>query len=59
MSDYTKKDAAKETESGGKETSRAWHQAREDAQTSDDPKDQELAKDWSRTPDSQRSGEKK
>lgn len=28
---YTEKDAAKETDSGGRETARAWHQAREDA----------------------------
>jgi hypothetical protein len=58
VTDYTKKDAAEETEAGGKETSRAWHQARNDAQTSDNPIDQELAKDWGRTPDSN-EGDKK
>jgi len=31
MTDYTKKDAAKDTEASGKETARAHHQAREDA----------------------------
>jgi hypothetical protein len=34
MSGYTKKDASEDTDSGGKETSRAWHQAREDARDS-------------------------
>jgi hypothetical protein len=29
---YTEKEAAKETDSSGKDTSRAWHQARENAQ---------------------------
>ena len=29
--DYTKKDAAKDTEAGGKETARAWHKAKDDA----------------------------
>jgi hypothetical protein len=58
MSDYTKKDAAKETEASGKETARGWHQAREDAQSSDHLIDKELAKDWSRTPDSQEENKK-
>jgi hypothetical protein len=58
MSDYTKKDAADETEAGGKETSRAWHQARNDAQTSEEPIDQELAKGWDRTPDSNEEDKK-
>jgi hypothetical protein len=30
MSKYTEKDAAKDTGSSGKDTARAWHQARED-----------------------------
>ena len=55
MSKYTKKDAAKETESGGRETSRAWHQAREDAQDSDHPVDKELTKDWERSSHKDRS----
>ena len=49
--DYTKKDAAEETESTPKDVSRAWHSAREDAQQSDHPVDKELTKDWERTPD--------
>lgn len=49
--DYTKKDAAKETDSSTREVSRAWHTAREDAQHSDHPVDQELTKGWDRTPD--------
>jgi hypothetical protein len=31
MSDYTKKDAANETDSTPKDASKAWHSAREDA----------------------------
>lgn len=31
---YTKQDAAKDTDAGGKETARAWHQARDDAEKS-------------------------
>lgn len=31
MSDWTKKDTAKETSSSVRETSRAWHTARDDA----------------------------
>ncbi len=46
---YTEKDAAEETGAGGKETARAWHQAREDAReigeiplkSDDDKKDDE------------------
>jgi hypothetical protein len=34
MSGFSKKDAAKETGSSNKETSRAWHQARDDAASS-------------------------
>lgn len=34
MSKYTEKDAANDTDSGGKETSNAWHTAREDARSS-------------------------
>lgn len=48
MSDYTEKDAAKETDAGGKETARAWHQARDDAQSSDHPYDQSLVEGWNR-----------
>ena len=51
MGKYTEKDAAEETDSGGKETSRAWHQAREDAQQSDHPVDKELTEGWTREPD--------
>lgn len=54
MSSFTKKDAAKGTKSNTKEVSRAWHQAREDAQKSDHPYDKSLTKDWNRTPDSER-----
>lgn len=32
--DYTEKDAARDTNSGGRETSRAWHSARDDAASS-------------------------
>lgn len=49
--DYTKKDAAKETKSTVKDTSRAWHGARDDAQQSNHPVDQNLTKDWGRTSD--------
>lgn len=31
MSKYSNKDAARDTSSSGKEVSRAWHQARQDA----------------------------
>jgi hypothetical protein len=48
---YTKKDAAKDTDSSSKKVSHAWHDAREDAQQSDHPVDKELTKDWERTPD--------
>jgi len=58
MSEYTKKDAAKDTEAGGKETSRAWHQAREDAQSSDHPVDQKLTEGWGRTSDSEKGSSK-
>ena len=34
MGKYTEGDAARETGAGGKETSRTWHQAREDARGS-------------------------
>ena len=33
-SKYTEKDAARDTGAGGKDTARAWHQAREDARES-------------------------
>lgn len=51
MGKYTEKDASEETDAGGKETSRAWHQAREDAQQSDHPVDQRLTEGWTREPD--------
>ena len=54
MSAFSKKDAAKETNSSRKEVTRAWHQAREDAQKSDHPYDKSLTKDWKREPDSQK-----
>ena len=34
MGKYTGRDAARETGAGGKETARAWHQARDDARKS-------------------------
>jgi hypothetical protein len=57
MGGYTEKDAAEETEAGGKETAEAWHSARDDAQTSDHPYDQSLTEGWERTPDSEREGD--
>jgi hypothetical protein len=40
-----------------KEFSRAGHQAREDAQSSDHPYDKWLTEGWTRTPDSERNKE--
>ena len=51
QNDYTKKDAAEETDTGTKNVSRAWHDAREDAQQSDHPIDKGLTEGWDRTPD--------
>ena len=54
MSGYSKKDAAKDTNSSVKDVSKAHHQAREDAQKSNDPYDKSLTRDWKRTPDKDR-----
>lgn len=48
MSQYGKKDAAKDTKSSTKDVSKAWHQARNDAQKSKNPDDKKLTKDWNR-----------
>lgn len=48
---YDEKDAAEETDSSISETNEAWHNARDDAQSSDHPVDKELTKDWDRKSD--------
>lgn len=51
---YSLKDAAADTNSSSRETSEAWHFAREDCQNSDHPTDQHLSENWGRTPDKDR-----
>ncbi len=48
MTDYTKKDAAKDTESSTSKTSEAWHTARDDsgAREGKDKEHFEKAPDW-------------
>ena len=48
---FTQNDAKELTESTDKETSQAWHQARQDCQKSDNPYDQHLSSGWSRNAD--------
>ena len=45
---YTVKDAAKDTKSSNRDVSRAWHQARDEAQNSDHPYDKWLTEKWKR-----------
>lgn len=51
---YTEKDAAKDTNSGSKEVSRTWHEARKVAQESNHPVDKKLTEKWGRVPDKDR-----
>lgn len=45
---YDEKDSKKDTSSTDREQSAAWHQARQDAQKSDNTYDQWLTKGWKR-----------
>lgn len=45
MGDYTKKDAAKETNTSTSKVSKAWHDAREDAQKSGELPERKTNKD--------------
>lgn len=48
MGGYTKKDAAKDTNSSKKDVSRAHHTARDDCQKSDNSYDKDLSQGWER-----------
>lgn len=54
MGPYDKEDAARDTDSTPSEVSEAHHQAREDAQNSDNAYDRSLTNDWGRTADKDR-----
>ena len=45
---YTEKDAARDTNSSRREVRGAWHNAREDAQRSNNDYDRNMTRDWDR-----------
>lgn len=50
---YGRDDAAKDTGTDPKSVDKAWHQAREDCQTSDHPVDKSLSGGWDRKTDAE------